>query len=212
MSDMEDATVEPVTAVDLDRMDAEHACIATWKDVRRLASALRAAWKERDERWMCEDCGASFPPLLGDEGVTVCSRCVEVAGLNHALATAQAERDHAIALMDTARSQTCASHDLAKIPYAEAQCLVCQRDAALAERDKARNAGVGYSQQTVDALTKERDGLQAQIDTFKQLVNKTREKLAANAVVWQAQQDELTAQLTEARLAQGVLPMSEAAL
>ena len=45
----------------------------------------------------------------------------------------------------------------------------------------------------------ERDALLVQIATFKSLVLKTRDELAANADVWQAQQDALTAVLTEAR-------------
>lgn len=51
----------------------------------------------------------------------------------------------------------------------------------------------------ITELESERDALQKQIDDFKALVVKTRDEVAANAVVWQAQRDADVAALTEAR-------------
>jgi malate synthase len=81
---------------------------------------------------------------------------------------------------------------------ADALALIAALRQATAERDAAKARADRQTEEANHWYHRQVD-TQAQIDTFKQLVDQTREKLAANAIVWQAQQDALTAALAEAR-------------
>jgi hypothetical protein len=54
-----------------------------------------------------------------------------------------------------------------KLMYKAATELQAENERLRAEVERLKEAGVGYSQQTVDAITKERDALRAQLaDTY----------------------------------------------
>lgn len=52
--------------------------------------------------------------------------------------------------------------------------LLDRLDAKDAEIERLREAGIGYSQQTVDALTAERDKLRAAVEALREVVQWTR--------------------------------------
>jgi hypothetical protein len=83
--------------------------------------------------------------------------------------------NEALHLAETEIKRLCAERAVARsrAEYWKAEHLACN-----AENEKLRAAGVGYSQQTVDALSSERDRLRAALIAAMEIVQQERTRLA----------------------------------